>query len=79
MNEEIGFDHYIDCRNLSCPMPVLKTRKAISKLSIGQVLKISATDPSFIADIDIWSERTGNSLLKSESEGISSIFFIQKN
>ncbi|MBF0279144.1 MAG: sulfurtransferase TusA family protein [SAR324 cluster bacterium] len=79
MKEEIGFDDYLDCRNLTCPMPVLKTRNAISKLSSGQVLKMAATDPGFIADIDYWSARTGNSLLKSELDGSAHIFFIQKN
>ena len=79
MRQDMNFDQYLDCRNLTCPMPALQTKKALSKLSPGQVLKMASTDPGFISDMRTWSTRTGTSILKTEVEGNAHVFFIQKN
>ena len=79
MNQEMNFDQYLDCRNLSCPMPALQTKKALSRLSPRQVLKMVSTDPGFINDVKNWGIRTGNSILKTEVEDNAHVFFIQKN
>ena len=60
---EITFDSEIDCRGLNCPMPILKTKKAVDGLSSGQVLKMQATDPGSVSDVQSWSKRTENTLL----------------
>ena len=39
------FDQELDCSGLACPMPILKTKKAVDGLQTGQVLKMTATDP----------------------------------
>ena len=68
----------LDCKGLSCPLPILKTRKAIDELSSGQILKLVCTDPGSINDLTSWSSSTGNILLSTnEEEGIY-IYFIQK-
>ncbi|MHA2052296.1 MAG: sulfurtransferase TusA family protein [Candidatus Hodarchaeales archaeon] len=68
----------LDARNLSCPMPVLKSKKALKELDIGQVLEILATDPGSMADIPAWSRTTGQELLSSEELGSKNFRFLVK-
>ena len=75
---ETTFDSEIDCRGLNCLLPILKTKKAVDGLSSGQVLKMLATDPGSVNDVQSWSKRTKNTLIDySEDEGVYS-FLIQK-
>lgn len=61
----------LDAKGLSCPMPVLKSKKAIKGIEIGQVLEILATDPGSMNDIAAWTRTTGQQLLESsEDNGI---------
>ena len=71
-------DETLDCSGLACPMPILKTKKAIDALQVGQVLKMIATDPGSSSDIDAWSQKTGHELLGSEQDGNKFIFYIKK-
>jgi TusA-related sulfurtransferase len=68
----------LDARNLSCPMPVLKSKKALKTLEIGQVLEILATDPGSLADIGAWTRTTGQELLLSEERGPKDFRFLVK-
>ena len=75
---EIIFDTELDCRGLNCPIPILKTKKAVDKLNSGQVLKMLATDPGSVNDVQSWSKRTENPLLGHSEEGGVHSFLIQK-
>ena len=75
---EINFDTELDCRGLNCPIPILKTKKAVDKLSSGQVLKMMATDPGSVNDVQSWSKRTANSLLEHTEDGGVYSFLIKK-
>ena len=77
MNEK-NFDTELDCRGLNCPIPILKTKKAVDKLSSGQILKMLATDPGSVNDVQSWSKRTENSLLDHSEDGGVYSFLIQK-
>ena len=68
----------LDCRGLSCPLPILKTKKAIESLNSGEVLKMIATDPGSINDMNAWTRRTGNELVEHEQEGSDYVFYIRK-
>ncbi len=68
----------LDARGLLCPMPVIKTAKAVKALEPGDVLKLIATDRGSIADIPAWAESTGNELLEWHDEGESLVFFVRK-
>ena len=57
------FDQELDCSGLSCPMPILKTKKAVDALESGQVLKMIATDPGSLPDMEAWTSKTGHELL----------------
>jgi len=68
----------LDCRGLNCPMPIMKTKKAVDALSSGEILKMTATDPGSANDMIAWAKRTGNELLKSEEGNGEYIFFVKK-
>ncbi len=59
----------LDARNLSCPMPVLKSKKALKGLELNQVLEIFASDPGSMADIPAWARTTGQELISAEERG----------
>jgi len=71
-------DETLDCSGLACPMPILKTKKAVDGLSSGQVLKMVATDPGSVSDVTAWSNKTGNELMEHSEEDGKYTFFIKK-
>ncbi len=75
---DFAFDQELDCSGMSCPMPILKTKKAVDGLQSGQVLKMIATDPGSIPDINAWTAKTGHELLGHEEQGDKKIFYIKK-
>lgn len=76
--EVIKEDQVLDCSGMLCPMPIVKTTKAMKELESGQVLKMIATDAGSPPDIAAWSRQTGNELLLSTSEGSKFVFFLKK-
>ena len=70
-------DAYLDAKNLACPMPIVKLKKAIDGLQPGQILKMEATDPGSMPDVKAWSERTGHPLLSAEQQGKVFVFFVK--
>jgi tRNA 2-thiouridine synthesizing protein A len=74
----IPHDQVLDCSGLACPMPILKTKKAVDGLKIGQVIKMIATDPGSKSDVDAWTKKTGHELLGTEEEEGKFIYFIKK-
>ena len=72
------FDSELNCEGLNCPLPILKTKKAIDGLESGQVLKMTATDPGSVNDMDSWSKRTGHALISHSEDGGVHAFLIQK-
>jgi tRNA 2-thiouridine synthesizing protein A len=61
-----------------CPMPVVKTSKAMKELRSGQILKLVATDPGAPPDMEAWSRQTGNELLRITTEDGKFVFFFRK-
>lgn len=59
----------LDARGLACPMPIVKTKKAMTGLEAGQVLEVQATDKGSKADIKAWAESTGHQYLGTLEEG----------
>ena len=68
----------LDAWGLSCPMPILKSRIAIKKLGINQVLEILTSDPGSLADIPTWARATGQELISSEERGPKNYRFLVK-
>jgi tRNA 2-thiouridine synthesizing protein A len=72
------FDKELDARGLNCPLPILRTKKALTDMVSGQVLKILATDPGSVKDFQAFSKQTGNALLASDVADKEFIFFMRK-
>jgi tRNA 2-thiouridine synthesizing protein A len=68
----------LDARNLNCPLPILRTRKALKELSAGDTLEIVATDPGSVKDLQAFCSQTGNELLSSEEDHGEFAFVIRK-
>jgi tRNA 2-thiouridine synthesizing protein A len=74
----MDFDKELDARGLNCPLPILRTKKALSDMTSGQVLKVLATDPGSVKDFQAFSKQTGNALLSSDAANSEFIFFMKK-
>jgi tRNA 2-thiouridine synthesizing protein A len=74
----MNFDKELDTRGLNCPLPILRTKKSLSDMISGQVLKVLATDPGSVKDFQAFSKQTGNELLSSDSANKEFIFFMKK-
>jgi len=61
--ETIQSDETLDLRGLSCPMPLLKTKKALKGLKPGQILEVWGSDPGSKNDIPDFCKKGGNDLL----------------
>ena len=72
------FDKELDARGLNCPLPILRTKKALTDMASGQVLKVLATDPGAVKDFAAFSRQTGNPLLGSEAVEKEFVFFMKK-
>ena len=71
MTETLQVDREVDARGLNCPLPVLRTKKALNDMASGQVLRILATDPGSVRDFEAFCRQTGNVLLQhSENDGV---------
>ena len=74
----MNYDKEFDASGLSCPLPIVKTQKALNDMSPGQVLRVVATDPGSVADMVAFAEQTGNALLEQGTEDKKFVFFLKK-
>jgi len=74
----MNFDKELDARGLNCPLPILRTKKSLAELTAGQVLKVIATDPGSVKDMQAFAKQTGNELLSSAEAGGEFMFFMKK-
>jgi tRNA 2-thiouridine synthesizing protein A len=78
MSADIKFDQTLDAKGMSCPLPILKTKKAVEALAKDQVLKVETTDPGSKNDMASWAKRTGNEIVKVEEGSGTYTFYIKK-
>lgn len=65
----VAADQLLDCTGMLCPMPVVKTSRAIKTIDIGQVLEMVATDPGAPPDMVAWAKQTGHELIEQTADG----------
>ncbi|WP_010284851.1 sulfurtransferase TusA family protein [Bacillus timonensis] len=68
----------LDAKGLACPMPIVKTKKAINEIESGQVLEVHATDKGAKNDLTAWAKLGCHELLKHEAENDVLKFWIKK-
>jgi tRNA 2-thiouridine synthesizing protein A len=74
----MNFDKEFDASGLSCPLPILKTKKSLADMASGQVLRVIATDCGAVKDMQAFADQTGNTLLSSTEENGKYVFHMQK-
>ena len=72
------FDAELDASDLYCPLPVLRAKKALDKMSDNAVLKLIATDPGSREDIRAFTEQAGYRLLGDDHSDTRFVFYIEK-
>ena len=70
-------DKTLDTKGLACPLPILKTKKALSELPKGAKLEVLATDPGSVPDFTAFCASTGNRMLEKSEQGGVYRFVIQ--
>ena len=75
----MNFDKELDARGLNCPLPILRTKKALAEIGAGQTLKITATDSGAVKDMQAFAKQTGNELVSSAEVGGEFVFFMRKH
>ena len=68
----------LDARGLNCPLPILKTKKSIKEVPVGETLKVLATDPGSVKDMESFCRATGNDLVESGQDGNTYTFLIRR-
>lgn len=71
-------DKEVDARGLTCPLPILRAKKALAEMSAGQVLRVLATDPGSVKDFQAFARQTGNDLLQQGETGNNAFEFYLK-
>ncbi len=59
----------LDTRGLNCPLPILKTKKALADMQSGEILKVISTDPGSIRDFQAFTKQTGHTLIEQSENG----------
>jgi len=74
----ISANKVLDCKGLACPMPIVRTKKAMDELQPGQVIEVQATDKGSLADIQGWAKNTGHQYVGTIHEGDVLRHFLRK-
>jgi tRNA 2-thiouridine synthesizing protein A len=72
------FDRDLDVRGLNCPLPILRTKKALADMNSGQVLRVLATDAGSLKDFPAFAKQTGNELLEQREENRVFEFYLKR-
>jgi tRNA 2-thiouridine synthesizing protein A len=78
MEQTVQFEREVDARGLNCPLPILRTKKALNDMASGQVLRILATDPASVRDFEAFARQTGNQLLQHGEQDGAFFFFLRR-
>ncbi len=68
----------VDCKNLLCPVPIIKISQAIKLVAIGGTIQMEATDPGSKHDVAAWARQTGHELLETRQAGRVFTFLIRR-
>jgi len=68
----------LDTKGMNCPLPILKTKKAMKDLAAGETLEVLSTDPGSVKDMEAFCKSTGNKLLSTSDDGGVYTYEIEK-
>ncbi len=68
----------LDVKGMSCPMPIVRTKKEMDTLHSGEILEVHATDRGSLADMPAWANAAGHTIVDQKEEANVIKFFIKK-
>ena len=68
----------LDAKGLACPMPIVKTKKAMDSINSGEVLEVVVTDKGALNDFPAWAVSGGHTIIEQKQENDAFVFYIQK-
>ncbi|WP_080848261.1 sulfurtransferase TusA family protein [Cytobacillus gottheilii] len=68
----------LDAKGFACPMPIVKTKKAMDTIHSGEILEVLTTDKGALSDIPAWAKSGGHIILEQKTEEDILYFYIQK-
>lgn len=71
-------DKELDARGLNCPLPLMKTKKTLSDMQSGQVLRVLASDAGSMPDILAFTQKAGHQMLEQQHVGSDYIHVIRR-
>lgn len=71
-------DKELDTRGLNCPLPILKAKKALSDMHMGQLLRVVSTDAGSTRDFQAFARQTGNELVEQQTQGTDFIHVLKR-
>ena len=78
MKRHIQTDRVLECESMACPMPVVKTKKAMEEMQPGEVIEVRATDRGSVADLQSWARRVGHQYIGLVEEADTFRHFLRK-
>lgn len=78
MPKSIGMTETLDATGLLCPLPVLKARKRLERLTPGETLHLYADDPAAVVDVPHFCTEAGHALVETSQEGAAHLYVIRK-
>lgn len=70
--------HDLDLSGLNCPLPIIRTKKKLTTMASGEVLRVVSTDPGSALDFEAFAKQTGHELLESRKDNGSFVFKLKK-
>jgi TusA-related sulfurtransferase len=71
-------DFTVDTKGLACPMPIIKAKRALDNLQIGQIMEVLSTDKGSVNDFQAWVKQTRNELIKHDEDKGVYRFYVRK-
>ena len=77
--DEVPMHHLVvDACGLTCPLPILRAKKALAQLESGQILKVLTTDRTAVKDFQAFARQTGNALVLQQEVGARVLHFLRR-
>jgi tRNA 2-thiouridine synthesizing protein A len=68
----------VDARDMQCPMPLLKAKRALNGMVVGERVRVLATDSGSVRDFQVFAEQSGHKLLSTEERDGVYIHMLEK-
>ncbi|MDQ0857366.1 sulfurtransferase TusA family protein [Bacillus sp. V2I10] len=75
----MNIDKVLNAKGLSCPMPIVKTKKAMAELETGKIIEVHTTDKGAKNDLTAWAAAIGNEMVDMKEEDNVFVFYIKKD